>query len=59
MNHSWVLRKDASKSFICISHLNNCEERQKNKATPKDRGGKVQACPADADKLLKTYIAFN
>lgn len=54
MNHSWVLRKDARKSFICISHLNNFEERRKNKDMQKDRDGKVQACPADADELLRT-----
>ena len=54
MNHSWVRRKDARKSCISVSHLSNFEERRKNKDMQKGRDGKVQACPAGADELLKT-----
>lgn len=54
MNYSWVLRRDAGTSCICIPHLNNFEERRNYEDMQKDRDGKVQACPADADELLKT-----
>lgn len=43
--------KGCRKSCTCMPHPNNFEESWSNEDMQKDRDGKVQACPADADKL--------